>query len=211
MPHHQRPITAEDGTADVAEVQYGLRRAGMCTRFLPMAGPSRQPAKTILCGRCSTHGLPLNRGSFNEELVAVLLPPTNLESPENRLQDPIRSQAIASRQPGLLAGVLGPNAKMKERPLVRHRSDFFLLFGTIKEKPRRPSHEDAGFILAGSVRHTEPQLAHSISVNFASYRTPLTRRKLLLSISGFDLIRPTTIYCFHALDELAQIALRLGL
>jgi hypothetical protein len=49
--------------------------------FLRMAGPPRQPAKKILCGRCSTvlaHGLPLNRGSFNEELVAVLLSPTNL-------------------------------------------------------------------------------------------------------------------------------------
>jgi hypothetical protein len=132
MPHHQRPITAEDGTADVVEVEYGLRRAGMCTRFLPMAGPSRQPAKktcaddALLTACLSTAALSM------KSLLQYCCHRLTLESPENRLEDPIGSQAIASRQPGLLAGVLGPKAKMKEPPLVRHRSDFLLLLGLLK-------------------------------------------------------------------------------
>jgi hypothetical protein len=77
-------------------------------------------------------------------------------------------------------------AKMKERPLVRRRSGYFLLLGTIKEKPReihsiitRPISEKScfisplrtrmvGFILAGQGGHAKPQPAHSMAVYFAS-------------------------------------------
>ena len=135
---------------DVTEVEYGLRRPGMCTRFLPRAGPSRQPAKKISCGRCSTvlaHGLPLNRGSSMKSLLQYRCHRLMLESPENRLQDSHQESGyrVASSWP--TSRSTRAQSKMKERPLVRHRSDVLLLLGAIKEKPREipPAHYETDF------------------------------------------------------------------
>jgi hypothetical protein len=94
-------------------------------------------------------------------------------------------------------------AQSKNEGETPHETSFRFLsvLGTIKEKPREiyPTHYETdfrdvlfhptfrmrivGFHICLLVRSHPPQLAHSMSVNFDSYGTLLTRRKLLLRIS----------------------------
>lgn len=115
-------------------------------------------------------------------------------------------------------------AKMKERPLLRRPSGYFSgarhhQRGIHPIITRPISGSPASYHLCMRIGwvhigrpdgHAEPQLAHSMAVYFASYRTLLTRRKMLLRISCVDLALPTMIRCctHSAFDDFAVNLLR---